>query len=208
VHLEERTAVIADVHLGYEWARGGGGDSLPAHSLRETLKKLESLFANLRLDRLIVAGDMVESAAPFKRTASDLRRLSEWLNARHVELVVLQGNHDPPRRPALSQTIEVAGWTIGHGHHPIPGVRVVLGHHHPVLKAAGLAAPCFLYGPSAIVLPAFSPNAAGLDVRSTRLSRWVKGRPLRCAAALDGAIFDFGPLEGLGSRLQRALNRR
>ena len=43
VHVEERTAVIADVHLGYEWARGSGGDIIPAHSLAETIAKLEAL---------------------------------------------------------------------------------------------------------------------------------------------------------------------
>jgi metallophosphoesterase superfamily enzyme len=41
VHEAERVAVIADVHLGYEWARGSGGDCLPAHSLAETRAKLE-----------------------------------------------------------------------------------------------------------------------------------------------------------------------
>ena len=33
VHHGERTAVIADVHLGYEWARGAAGDCVVAHSL-------------------------------------------------------------------------------------------------------------------------------------------------------------------------------
>ena len=32
VHRGERTAVVADVHLGYEWARGAAGDCVPAHS--------------------------------------------------------------------------------------------------------------------------------------------------------------------------------
>ena len=37
IHPGERTAVIADLHLGYEWARGAAGDCVPAHSLDETL---------------------------------------------------------------------------------------------------------------------------------------------------------------------------
>ena len=40
IHLGERTAVIADVHLGYEWARGSAGDCVPAYSLDETLSRL------------------------------------------------------------------------------------------------------------------------------------------------------------------------
>ena len=67
VHDGEKAAVIADVHLGYEWARGAGGDQVPAHSLAETLAKLERLLARVRVGRLIVAGDLVESAAPCAR---------------------------------------------------------------------------------------------------------------------------------------------
>src|SRR4051812_36814223 len=57
VHFAERIAVIADVHLGYEWARAAGGDCLPAHSLAETLCKLAALLDRGPVDHLIVAGD-------------------------------------------------------------------------------------------------------------------------------------------------------
>src|SRR5437879_10970653 len=87
IHPAERTAVIADVHLGYEWARGSGGDCVPAHSLRETLGKLTTLLERARIERLIVAGDLVESPARNLRTETDLRRLADWLGARGVELI-------------------------------------------------------------------------------------------------------------------------
>ena len=64
IHPGERIAVIADVHLGYEWARGAAGDCVPAHSLAETLKKLERLLERSPIDRLVVAGDLVESPRP------------------------------------------------------------------------------------------------------------------------------------------------
>ena len=70
----ERTAVIADVHLGYEWARGSAGDCVPAHSLDETLARLERLLDRAPIARLVVAGDLVESPRPCRRTAADLRR--------------------------------------------------------------------------------------------------------------------------------------
>ena len=95
--------MIADVHLGYEWARAAGGDCLPAHSLAETLAKLASLLGRAPIARLVVAGDLVESPRPCRRTASDVRSLFEWLDDRGVELVPVLGNHDPQRgpRPAL-----------------------------------------------------------------------------------------------------------
>lgn len=197
VHPLERVAVIADVHLGYEWARGAGGDCLPAHSLAETLAKLESLLGRVLVGRLVVAGDLVESPRPCRRTVSDLRVLFGWLSDRDVELVPVLGNHDPqgPKAPPL--TYEVAGWTIAHGHRPIRADRTISGHHHPVLKAEGLTAPCFLFGPSTIVLPAFTPNAAGLPVGSPATpSSWLEDN-LRCVAGLDDQLLDFGPLPEL-----------
>src|SRR5262245_62625557 len=59
IHRGERTAVIADVHLGYEWARGAAGDCVPAHSLVETLGRLERVLGRAAIARLIVAGDLV-----------------------------------------------------------------------------------------------------------------------------------------------------
>src|SRR5262245_34194602 len=89
IHPGERTAVVADVHLGYEWARGAAGDCVPSHSLEETVARLSAVFARAAIARLIVAGDLVESARPCHRTALDVRRLVDWLQSRGVSLVVL-----------------------------------------------------------------------------------------------------------------------
>ncbi len=197
VHIESQTAVIADVHLGYEWARGSGGDMVPSHSLHETIARLSSLLDRIEIDRLVVAGDLVESSSPCLRTASDARRFRQWLQARNVSLVTLQGNHDPVRNPPLPSTLEIAGWTVGHGHQPIQVPPFLVGHHHPVLRAGPVSAPCFLVGPDRILLPAFSWNAAGLDVLSGALPAAFRAREVRCVTALDGELLDFGPLGSL-----------
>ena len=203
VHPLEKLAVIADVHLGYEWARGAGGDCLPAHSLAETLAKLASLLARATITRLVVAGDLVESPAPCRRTAA--RPTSPVRLARRS-----RGRTDPragqprPARvqgPALRPSRSPAG--------PSPTVtgrsgprKSISGHHHPVLRADGLTAPCFLIGPSTIVLPAFTPNAAGLPVGSSGTpDRWLVDN-LRCVAGLGGELLDFGPLPDLVAMLR------
>ncbi len=197
VHRAGCVAVIADVHLGYEWARGAGGDCLPAHSLVETIAKLERLLARAAIERLIVAGDLVESAAPCPRTTADVRRLIDWLANRGVALIALAGNHDPRRVPPLPATLDVAGWTIGHGHRPIDAPRTISGHHHPVIRAEALTAPCFLVGPKAIMLPAFSPNAAGWNVATQALPEGWPEREPRCLATAGAEVLDFGPLDAL-----------
>jgi uncharacterized protein len=204
VHEAERLAVVADVHLGYEWARGRGGDCVPAHSLAETQAKLGRLLSRAAVDRLVVAGDLVESPRPCRRTSADVAALTRWLGDRGVTLVPLAGNHDPRRVPALAESLEVDGWTIAHGHKTVDAPRTITGHEHPVLRAGGVSVPCFLVGPSAIVLPAFSPNAAGLNVASEAIpSAWRDG-PFRCIVPSGDDWLDFGPPAGLGRRLRVA----
>ena len=112
--------------------------------------------------------------------------------------------HDPakPRFPSappppLPSTALVAGWTIAHGHRPISGTRTISGHHHPVLRLEGLTAPCFLIGRGRIVLPAFSTNAAGVDVVTAGVP--AIGSPTSFAASPAPATepLDFGPLDDL-----------
>ncbi len=203
IHLGEGVAVVADVHLGYEWARGAGGDMVPPHSLAETIGKLGRILARGGIGRLIVAGDLVESHHPCRRTERDVRALEAWLRERDVALEVVQGNHDPVKRPPRPWTVEVGGWTVGHGHRPILGERIVFGHHHPALRAGGLTAPCFLVGPRLIVLPAFSANAAGLPASAVPLPRGFESEAIRCLAGVGDQVLDFGPLTTLDARLAR-----
>jgi putative SbcD/Mre11-related phosphoesterase len=203
IHPGERLAVVADVHLGYEWARGAAGDSLPAHSLAETLTKLSSLLARAAIERLIVAGDLVESPRPCRQTDADVARLTSWLAARGVTLTCLAGNHDPRRVPPLRDSLEVHGWTIAHGHRPIAARRRIVGHGHPVLRVGGIRTPCFLVSPRQIVLPAFTANAAGCNVAGSPESLpddW-RDRALRCLVACGSQWLDFGRVVQLRRRL-------
>jgi putative SbcD/Mre11-related phosphoesterase len=200
IHAREGVAVIADVHLGYEWARASGGDQLPAHSLRETIEKLTSVFNRYPLKRLIVAGDLVESASPCIKTSRDVSALAGWLRERSIELIALQGNHDPARIPPRASTANVDGWTIGHGHQRIPGDRIMFGHHHPIFRAQGATTACFLVGPSCIVLPAFSPNAAGWNIAGVT-PKMFRGRSLRCLVPVENEVLDFGEIETLAERI-------
>lgn len=201
VHRGEGVVVVADVHLGYEWSRGEGGDVVPAHSLAETKAKLDRLLDRAPVGRLVVAGDLLESPRPCRRTAGDLRRLVAWLGDRGVRLELVLGNHDPQRRPGPPLSLEVGGWTVAHGHRPVDAPRTITGHHHPALRLGRTAAPCLLVGPSAIVLPAFSGNAAGLNVAQGPVPAAWKGRSFRCWAGGGSRLLDFGNLDDLPDRV-------
>ena len=131
------------------------GDCVPAHSLAETVAKLDCLLARSPIARLVVAGDLVESHRPCRRTFADLARLVRWLRERGVGLVVLEGNHDRGLASlavrdlavggdsglVLESWLEIAGWTIAHGHRATRAARLISGHHHPVLRVSGHSAP-------------------------------------------------------------------
>ncbi|MFO0889091.1 MAG: metallophosphoesterase [Isosphaeraceae bacterium] len=215
LHPGERTAVIADLHLGYEWARGAAGDSVPRHSLDEALRRLTGLLARSPVGRVVVAGDLVESARPCRRTAADVVRFGRWLDDREIQLVLIRGNHDGglewlmrrrevelPAGAAFQASLVVDGWTIMHGHDGATASRLIVGHHHPVLRAAGIAYPCFLAGPGAIMLPAFSRNAAGVDVTALAASAGQAVSSLRSLASTGSELLDFGPVGELASRLR------
>jgi putative SbcD/Mre11-related phosphoesterase len=206
IHRGERTAVIADVHLGYEWARGAAGDCVPAHSLVETVRRLTLVLDRAPITRLVVAGDLVESARPCHRTEDDVCRLRSWLSKCGVEMILVAGNHDRGRYPDWLQPVSecqtVGGWTIGHGDRPIVGPRTISGHHHPALHFEGTTAPCFLIAPGRIILPAFSRNAAGIDLLTAALPRGWQRPAFRCLATAGGELLDFGPLAELRRSLR------
>lgn len=197
IHLPTATGVVADLHLGYEQARVRRGEALPDFGLDETIAALRSAFAVYEVKRLVMAGDLVENLA---YTASAAALLS-WLGAEGVELTaVIPGNHD--RRigqavhplPVRAEGVELGGWRVVHGDGKLPGGKLVLGHWHPCLRLGNrVTAPCYLIGPERIVLPAFSLDAAGVNVLGQ--PAW---RTYACHVITGDEVLNFGPV----SRLQ------
>jgi metallophosphoesterase superfamily enzyme len=189
VHLPTRTAVVADLHLGYDGARRRGGEAVPPVGLGEVLAPLGRLFARHGGTRLVVAGDFFEDAWCPALGAE----LEGWLAGVAVELAaVVPGNHDrglsaAAAWPIFPAGLDVGGWRIVHGDGTLPEGPVVCGHFHPWLRWGRVSAPCFLVGAGQIVLPAFSPDARGVNVRGA--AAW---RGHRCCAVAGDEVLDLG----------------
>jgi len=198
VHLPTATAVAADLHLGYDEARRRRGEAVPLADVDDLLGALGRLLSRHQLRRLVIAGDLFEDAAG-RALVPDLLR---WLAARDLELTgVVPGNHDrglaraAPDLPLRPEGVLVGDWRVIHGDGRLPAGRLVLGHFHPCLRwGRGLAAPCYLVGQDRIVLPAFSPDAAGVNVLGAR--RW---RGHRCAVIAGDRVLDFGDVGRLAA---------
>jgi putative SbcD/Mre11-related phosphoesterase len=200
VHLPTATAVIADLHLGYGEVRCRTGEALPAFGLDETVVRLQALANRIHVRRLLIAGDLFEDG----RRSSALAELLAWLHRAGVELAgVIPGNHDrglhkaPGPMTLHPDGVELGGWRVLHGDGHLPPGRVVHGHLHPCLRwREQIAAPCYLVGAERLILPAFSADAAGVNVLGDR--RW---RSLRCWVPTGERVLDFGEVGTLPERL-------
>jgi metallophosphoesterase superfamily enzyme len=170
--------------------------------LNDILSPLTPLIRGQGVSRLVVAGDLFE-AGPDRDLAA---ALLAWCAAAGVELAaVVPGNHDgglagvADLLPTHPDGFDLGGWRVVHGDDPPPEGRVVHGHEHPWVRWSGpLSAPCYLAGPGRLILPAFSTDAAGVNVLPGR--RW---RDLRCLAVAGERVLDFGALGELRRRMRR-----
>lgn len=175
---ETKTAVVADLHLGYSWAQRRRGELGPLADNR-TRDKLLAMRQELHPQQIVFLGDIVH--AP--RACTPER---EWIEetlrdlAGSAHLVAVRGNHD--RRFASEfahlgfSTVDT--WSYGavtmvHGdrwNFAWPEAHtLVMGHIHPSLSVrdasgAGHKLPIFVVGTKCIILPAFSPFARGYNI--------------------------------------------
>ncbi|HEY7424745.1 MAG TPA: metallophosphoesterase [Gemmataceae bacterium] len=221
VHLPSKTAVVADLHLGYAEARRCSGEAVPDDAVDEQLSGLGQALQRHGAKRLVVAGDLLEDG----HCRDALAVFREWLRETDVELSALvPGNHDRGFADCGLQiadgSFRVGGWRVIHGDEPVPEGLVVQGHEHPCLRwrpksrvirprvfggrttPGGIENPCYLVAPQRLILPAFSPEAAGVNVLSMR--RW---RAYRCMVVAGDRVMDLGEVAGLGRRLSAGQTR-
>ena len=179
LHEPSATAVLADVHLGYSAARQRLGDAVPMRTVAQELQPLTLAVEEVAIKQLIVAGDLFERGFDPALYQSFLDVLAS-LDIRL--LAVTPGNHDRGIEQVANCFVEgynLAGWHICHGDQPTDEIQAVMGHWHPALRVKGRKQPCFLTRGTQLILPAFSLDAAGVDVASdARWRDWQRHLPL------------------------------
>ncbi len=198
LHLPTGTAVVADLHLGYAEARRRKGEAVPRPNLRALLEPLRGVLAH----RLVIAGDLFEAGPEPALT----RALLDWLKKARLELIgVVPGNHDRGLTdgllPVCPEGVVLGRWRVVHGDGELPAGAVVHGHEHPCLRWRGVTAPCYLVGPERLVLPAFSRDAAGVNMLGE--ATWGDWS---CAVIAGEQVLDFGRIDSLPSRMQKRNN--
>jgi len=196
VHLPTATAVIADLHLGYNEARRRGGEAVPCGNLEMLLLPLGQVLSAHAVRRLVIAGDLFEATYCDSLTGELLR----WLQSARVELVgVIPGNHDrgmtqqAVQMPLFTDGFCLGGWHVVHGDGNLPRTKLIHGHFHPCVRLGSqIASPCYLIGRTRILLPAYSADARGVNVLGVRT--W-QGH--RCCIPVGNDVLDFGKVAAL-----------
>src|SRR5947209_2480993 len=171
--MDSRTAIIADVHLGYSWAQRRRGELGPLVDAG-TREKLLRVTDELQPARIVFLGDLVHAPRPCEPERAYIESILNELASR-AELVAVRGNHD---RAFAREFGNLAVRTVEcwkehnvcciHGdklpEQSAADLKLVIGHLHPALPVvdsagAGRKIPVFLASSCCIVLPAFSPFA-------------------------------------------------
>jgi putative SbcD/Mre11-related phosphoesterase len=189
IHVPTATTVVADLHLGYNDCRRRSGEAVPSAALDDQLKPLGNALKKHGSRRLVIAGDLFEAGF-----VTDLmKEFRHWLADVGIALTALvPGNHDrglDGAWPLYPKGFRLGSWHIVHGNEKIGPGPVVHGHVHPALRSQGHKFPCFLVARGRLVLPAYSTDAAGVNVANDRT--W---QGFRCCAIRTGRVIDFGQI--------------
>lgn len=165
--IDHATLLVADAHIGKAVSFRSLGVPVPRGTTTQTLQRLSDAVAASGARRVVFLGDLLHSARA--HAPATLDAFAQW-RRRHadLELLLVRGNHDdragdPPA--SLGVTAVDEPWRLGAialCHHPqtLPGAYVLAGHVHPCVVLGGRAGqqlrlPCFHFGASHGVLPAF-----------------------------------------------------
>ncbi len=200
---EERTLLVADVHLGYAWVERRRGLLLPL-APEDTLERLMELVSDYSPRACVFLGDTLHAAAELDVLTMEVRRLAERMSDR-CEIRFVLGNHDQQLPKMLGrmglnlpcgETFSCGRHLLLHGHRawPAPDAGWTFqGHEHPAVTLGDgvtttLKAPCFLVGRRRLVLPAFSTWAAGQAWRRAHRADGNQDEFRRAIAILGGRL--------------------
>lgn len=177
---KQKTLIIADLHIGKTGHFRKSGIGVPQDIFKEDLQRLFTQILFFKAEQLIIAGDLSHSHSNkemdlFKKWRNDLRALRiRLVNGNHdildahwyQEMMIERTNslqldrfsfyHDP---------VEAKKNEIGENHYSF------CGHLHPGISIHGrgkqsLHFPCFYFGHSIGILPAFSRFTGFVNVNA------------------------------------------
>ena len=164
---DENVLLIADAHIGKAVSFRKLGVPVPGGTTGETLRRLDALLQATGAQHIVFLGDLLHSVRA--RAPETVGAVARWRAAHPgLQLTLVRGNHDshagdPPADwgvQCVNEPFACAGLALCH--HPDTAAKayVLAGHVHPAAIVGGrtrerLRLPCFHFGATVGVLPAF-----------------------------------------------------
>ncbi|HUT26583.1 MAG TPA: metallophosphoesterase [Methanomassiliicoccales archaeon] len=193
------TLILGDLHLGVEASLELEGLQLPRAQSLTMRQRIESIIEDHHPKRIVVLGDLKhEFSRNLDEEWREVRGMLEYLGSL-AQVTVVRGNHDNFLANITSRLgldlvdrLELDGYHLVHGHTAVTERPLIQGHEHPSIRlfdgiGGYLKLPAFLhfFQERVLVLPAFSPLAAGNDINKMTsddmLSPGLKGADLEGA---------------------------
>ncbi len=170
---QEKLLAIADLHLGKAAHFRKAGLAIPNTVSKKDLSRLKQLVEIYQPKTLLINGDMFHSDYN-----DEITEFGKWRKELgQLEIVLVKGNHDRQRKQVyedlaisvIEPCLELAHFTFLHDATDCKTDKYAIGGHiHPGISVYNntkqrLKFPCFYFGNSHAILPAFS-NFTGLQM--------------------------------------------
>jgi metallophosphoesterase superfamily enzyme len=154
--------IVADLHWGYAASHRTQGNLLPLWGDEEIAARLKALIQDYQPSELVWLGDSLHALSGRQGAENFLREVG-------LPVRILSGNHDKRWSAATLVSHRIDNFFLHHGDRSqgVPeGCLEIIGHHHPAFgwydgAGARLKLPALIASSRRLILPAFSPWAAG-----------------------------------------------
>lgn len=196
---EERTLVVADLHLEKGSAYAARGVMLPPYDSAATLAALGHAIRRHQPARVIALGDSFHDRDAENRLAPETRAALAALQQGR-DWLWITGNHDPSISPAMGgeslDSLMLAGVILRHEPSACESGYEIAGHLHPAAKVRmrgrAIRRRCFALSARRCVMPAMGAYAGGLNLRDPAF-RPLFRRELSAHLLGDGRLFRIDP---------------
>lgn len=217
----KKVLVVGDIHMGFDEALNKQGVLVPRHQHIETLNRLEDILSKLKIDTIIINGDLKHEFGNISETEwRHTLKILDLMSKHCKNIILIKGNHDTILGPiAKKRDLEVKEYHLiddiyfCHGDVIPTGSEfkkcktIVIGHEHPAINLRSGARietfKCFLKGKfkqkNLIVMPSFNLVVEGTDIlKEELLSPFLHQRLDNFNVYIvSDKIYDFGKLKML-----------
>ncbi len=181
---EQRTLVLADMHLGKAQSLRASGVPVPSGTTDSDLLTLQEQIYNYNTERVVSLGDMFESPRGHSEELLVKLRQLRLMNP-GIQFINIAGNHDR----ASSKFAEAVGvkfveelyeppFIFRHEPQEEPKAYLLCGHIHPAVvlrdvTAERLRFKAFYIGNRYAILPAFGSLTGGVEISPERGSKYI-----------------------------------